>query len=144
MIGGTDNDDAAAKLYWRQPGFGTSVTSSGAGILERFACLRDEFPLIASGRKRYLQHAERIQIAHFAIGTNHSKRTKILAAGAHHEFADAAAGIGDAVGILWRESFVIVVMAVDDHVRVGCVKGVHRDFMTRSLPCAPPELKSGL
>src|SRR5258708_6017494 len=59
---------------------------------------------------------------------SHRKRTKILAAGPHNEFADATAGIGDALRILWSESLVIVVMAVDDHVRVGCVKGIPQRF----------------
>src|SRR5258707_9869696 len=64
-----------------------SVASSGARILERFAFLRDEFPPVSAGRKRQLQHAECFQIAHFAIGMSHRKRTKILATGPDNELS---------------------------------------------------------
>src|SRR5712675_1755554 len=105
-----------------------SVASSVARILERFAFLRDKFPLVSAGRKRQLQYAECFQIARFAIGMSHSKRTKILAAGPDNELSNPPAGIGDVVRILWSKSFVIVVMAVDDHVRVGCVQRIPQRF----------------
>src|ERR1700751_4779782 len=100
------------------------MASTGARIRERFSCLRDKFPLISAGREGQLQDAERFEGVDFAIRANDSEWTQILAAGSHNEFADAASGVGDAVRILWRESFVIVVMAVDDYVGVGFVESI--------------------
>src|SRR5437868_6639503 len=96
----------------------SSVAGCGAGILEGFACLGDEFPLVAAGQEGQLQHAESFQRADFAVGTNHRERTKVLAAGAYDEFANAVGGIGHAVRSLWSEALVIVIMAVHDDVSV--------------------------
>ncbi len=41
------------------------------------------------------------------------------AAGADHELADAVSGVGALVGVLRREAFIVVIVAVQDHVGVG-------------------------
>ncbi len=104
------------------------MASTGAGIREGFARLRNEFPLVSAGEQRQLQDAERFEGVDFAIRANDSERTKILAAGSHDEFAYAAAGIGSAIRILRSEAFVIVVMSVDDYVGVGLVENVPQRF----------------
>jgi hypothetical protein len=50
----------------------------------------------------------------------------VLAASANDKFANAALGVGDAIGSLRCEALVIVVVAVEDDVGIGLVKCVEQ------------------
>ena len=47
-----------------------------------------------------------------------------LSAGSGNEFADAAGRVGVAIGSLWSETLVVVIVAVDDHIRVGFIESL--------------------
>ena len=47
-----------------------------------------------------------------------------LAAGAHHELANAALRVRFSVRILWREAFVVVLVCREDHVRSRLVESL--------------------
>src|SRR5260370_971714 len=99
-----------------------SVARAAAGIGEALPCFGNELPVISVGLERELQDAEGGGIAQFAIGLWRGERAVILAAGAHDEFADAARGIGRAIGRLRGEALVIVIMAGDHDIGVGFVE----------------------
>src|SRR5712664_2208671 len=101
-----------------------SVARAAAGIDETLPCFGNELPVISVGLERELQDAEGGGIAQFAIGLWRAERAVILAAGAHNEFADAARGIGRAIGRLRGKTFVIVIMAGDYDIGVGFVKSL--------------------
>src|SRR5258708_40061541 len=82
----------------------------------------NELPVVGVGLERELQDAEGSRIAQFAVGLWRAERTVILAAGANDEFADAARGIGRAIGRLRGKTLVIVIVAGDHDIRVGFVE----------------------
>src|SRR5712692_3091470 len=91
----------------------SSVTIAAAGIGKALPRLRDELPLITVGLERKLQNAKSCRVAQFAIGFRLAEGTKILAAGAGDEFANAALGIGIAFRVLGSETLIVMVVAVD-------------------------------
>ncbi len=59
------------------------------------------------------------------------------------DFANTSCGVADAIGILGREAFVIVIVAVDDDVGVCFfVQGLPERFYFRVITVLAPELKS--
>jgi hypothetical protein len=46
----------------------------------------------------------------------------IFAAGAYYKFANSARRVAPPVRILWSEALIVVVVAIDDHVRIAIVK----------------------
>src|SRR5260370_6609645 len=99
-----------------------AVARADAGVGEDLPCFGNELPVISVGLERELQDAEGGGIAQFAIGLWRAERAVILAAGTHDEFADAARGIGRAIGRLRGEALVIVIMAGAHDIRVGFVE----------------------
>ena len=99
-----------------------SVARAAAGIGEALPCFGNELPVISVGLERELQDAEGRGIAQFAIGLWRAEGAVILAAGANDEFADAARGIGRAIGRLRGKTLVIVIMAGDYDIGVGFVE----------------------
>src|SRR5260370_33503943 len=99
-----------------------AVARADAGIGEALPCFGNELPVISVGLERELQDAEGGGIAQFAVGLWRAERTVILAAGANDEFADAARGIGRAIGRLRGKTLVIVIVAGDHDIRVGFVE----------------------
>jgi hypothetical protein len=56
-------------------------------------------------------------LANLAVWLHDADRPERRAAGAHHELSNAAGG-GGAVGILWCESLVVVIVAHQDNFRM--------------------------
>src|SRR5215213_7796264 len=86
------------------------VTGGVAGVREGFVPRRNELPIVASGVERQLQHAERVRVAHLAVGRDGPKFSMALATGAHHELPDAALGVCLPIRVLAREAFVEVIV----------------------------------
>src|SRR5260370_13893145 len=117
-----------------------SVARAAAGMGEALPCFGNELPVISVGLERELQDAEGGGIAQFAIGLWRAERAVILAAGAHDEFADAARGIGRAIGRLRGEALVIVIMAGDHDIGVGFVESLEERLNGEcvAVGAAPP------
>src|SRR5216683_1985953 len=98
------------------------VAFAATGIGEALPGFGNELPVISVGLERELQDAEGRGIAQFAVGLWRAERTVILAAGANDEFADAARGIGRAIGRLRGKTLVFVIVAGDHDIRVGFVE----------------------
>src|SRR6266851_5507312 len=98
------------------------VAFAATGIGEALPGFGNELPVVGVGLERELQDAEGSRIARFAIRFWRAEGAVILAAGANDEFADAARGVGRAVGFLRGKTLVIVVVAGDHDIRVGFVE----------------------
>src|SRR5229473_2434009 len=98
------------------------VAFAAAGIGEGLPCFRNELPVVAAGLEGELQDSEGSGITQFAVGLWFDEGAVILAAGANDEFANAARGIGGAIGRLRGEALVIVVVAGDHNIGVGFVE----------------------
>src|SRR5260221_9808971 len=100
-----------------------------AGIRKALPFFRDELPVVTIGAQSQFQHTERIGVSHLAVWVRSSKRAVVLSAGADDKFADAALGVGSAIGSLRCETLVIVVVAAQDDVGIGFIerlpKGLH-------------------
>src|SRR5690349_5201823 len=75
-----------------------------------------KLPVIAVGVQAQLQYAECIGRAAFAIGGNADDGSQLRTACSHDEFAYSMPSICKARRVLWREPFVVMIMAVDDDV----------------------------
>ena len=95
-----------------------------AGIAEGFAGDGDELPVVAIGMEGQLEDSERAGFVGFAGGFDFGEGAGVLAASADHEFANAASGVADTIGILWGETLVIVIVAIHYYVGVCFVKGL--------------------
>src|SRR6266851_10317071 len=98
------------------------VAFAATGIGEALPGFGNELPVVGVGFERELQDAKSCRIAQFAVGLWRAEGAVILAAGAHNEFADAARGIGRAIGRLRGEALVIVIVAGDHDIGVGFVE----------------------
>ena len=94
---------------------GRCDTGSRAGVAERLPVNRHEFPVVAPALQRQLQDSVRLVLEHLAVGLRPGAVVEGVTAGSGDELADPA-GIGPAVRILGGESFVDVLVAVDDDV----------------------------
>src|SRR5215831_10773054 len=111
------------------------MAKSGPGIPETLSCFRDEFPVIALGMQRELEHSKCVIVSSFALRLRPSHRAMgVLAAAAYHKFANAMCGVRLAIWILRSEPLVAVVMTSNDHIRAAVVKsipqGLHRRIIT--------------
>src|SRR5687768_5475452 len=86
------------------------------------AGLRDEFPIIAIGIERQLEHAEGHVLANFAIRNRGPDPVIVLAAGPDNEFTDAACPVERTIRVLRREPLVIVIVTGNDHLGTGFVE----------------------
>ena len=70
-----------------------------------------------------------------------TERTVILATGAHNKLPNTAHRISIAIGILRSEPFVIVVVAVNDHIGIGIVQRLKErlDFQVIAMLSARAE-----
>ena len=109
-----------------------------------FARLGNKLPVVTLGAKHELQNSEGFRVADFAVWFCGTERTMVLASGADDKFADAVESIGLCIGILRREAFVIVIVAIQHHGGVRTVEIFQNGLISGSLPCLAPELKSGL
>src|SRR5579859_4330543 len=105
-----------------------SVAGAAAGIFEGLPFLGNELPVVAGSPESELEHAECGGVADFAVGFHWAKRAMVLAASANDELADAADGISNAIRRLRRKSFVVMVVAADNHIGVGIVERVPQRF----------------
>src|SRR5258708_8638683 len=101
-----------------------------AGIRKALPFFRDELPVVTIGAQSQFQHTERIGVSHLAVWVRSSKRAVVLAAGADDKFADAALGVGSAIGSLKCETLVIAVLAPQHDLLI-----VSLEPLPKGLPC---------
>ena len=89
-----------------------AVTASSSAVAKGLAGDRNKFPIIACWIQCELQHAMSDVITNFAVGFDGAELVKGRAACTDDKLPDALR-ICPAVGILWRKSFVNVLMARD-------------------------------
>src|SRR2546422_8001889 len=94
----------------------TSVACSRPGISERLTGDRDELPGVAPCTERQLEHAERAGPPLAVRRGRGPEGPGAFTARAHHEFADSQCRIGYAVGCLWSEALVQVLMPVEEQL----------------------------
>jgi len=93
-------------------------------VVERSALDGNIFPIVAVRVQSEFQDPKAPDVTNFAVGFGIAKGPQVLTAGTDDKLADTALGIGSGVGFLWREALVIVVVAADDDIGVGVVKGL--------------------
>ncbi len=99
------------------------MATSGAGVREGLASLRYELPFVSAGGEGQLKDSERVCVSHLTVGLGISKDAmRILSAGTDDEFSNAVGEIKLSIRVLGREAFIIVVVAVDNNVRVGRIQ----------------------
>ena len=96
-------------------------TGRGAAVLKWLAGADHEVPAVVRAAKHELEDAVGAVAPCLAIGPDCAKVVKASAARAHDEFPNAP-GIGLAIGILRRETLVVVIVAVDNHVDTELVE----------------------
>src|SRR5690242_17510393 len=82
------------------------MTCATAGITKGLALFRDKLPSVFSGRERELQHAVSFPFANFAIRRGKAEKVVAASSGPNNNLADTIRGVGFAIGILRRKSFV--------------------------------------
>jgi hypothetical protein len=98
------------------------MTIAAAGIGEALPCLRNKLPVVAVGLERELQDPERRGVSQFAVRFRIAKGTMILTPSPSDEFANATLGIWGAFRVLRCETFIVMVVTVDDDVGVGLIE----------------------
>src|SRR4051812_37867926 len=86
-------------------------TCRAARIRERLAVYRDELPGVVSCRQSQFEHAKGVAVANLAVGLDATEEIVAPAARPDHELANTALGVAVPVGVLWRESFIVVIVA---------------------------------
>src|SRR4051812_15441851 len=99
----------------------TSVAGRGSGVAE-VAARRYEIPVIARSVEVEPDDPEGPRGAKLAVRAAGDERTLLGAAGPHDELTDATLAVLMPARVLWRESLVVVIVAVDDEVRTGRVE----------------------
>ena len=99
------------------------VTGCATRIGELFSRRGDKLPIIASRVQCQFEHAKGIQVAYLAIRLDLANTIVIFATGADDKLTDTPLRISSAGGVLRRESLVVVVVAVEDHIHA---RGVQR------------------
>jgi hypothetical protein len=89
------------------------VAGAAALVAEGGAGRVHEPPAVAARRQGEPQDPEGAGLADLAVGGHRAERLPRGAAGADHELADAARGIGLAERVLEGEPLVVVVVAVE-------------------------------
>src|SRR5581483_5882533 len=98
----------------------------------------NKLPIVAFSVQSQLQHSKGIGVSGFAIWFCIAEYPMaVLAAASHHKFPDTACVIQLAVGVLWREALVVMIVSVDDNICVGGIKilpeGFHLGIVAVSL-----------
>jgi hypothetical protein len=107
------------------------MTIAAAGVRKALAGLWDKLPVVAVGLESELQNAESCRIAQFAVRLRLFKGTMVLATRTDDEFANSPLRIRRAFRILRSESFIVVVVTVDDHIRVGVIERLEERLYSR-------------
>src|SRR5215472_16396324 len=103
----------------------------------------DKFPLVAVRAQNHLQHAEGAVAANFAGRGRLAESSLVLASGPHNEFSDSASRIADARGSLRGKSLVVVIVAVQHHVRAGGVEIIPERLHLARVPVFVPGTEQG-
>src|SRR3954452_6299211 len=100
----------------------TSVAGRGGPRVGEAAGRGVELPVVARRVKVEFDDAERPRGPELAVRPDRPEVAYLGAASPDHELADPARPILVAIGVLWRETFVVVVVAVDDEVGARVVE----------------------
>src|SRR5213080_2616520 len=98
-----------------------SVARAGAPIRERLAGHGHELPGVVVGVQRELEDTEGVR-DHLAVGMYGHRHRGALAAGAHVDRAEPAQGVEHTVRRHEREPFVLMLLPVQDEIRVRRVE----------------------
>src|SRR5882762_551353 len=121
------------------------VAGACSRISKRLTRLRNKLPVVALGMQRQLQDAISIVIARLAVRLGRAKHpVRILPPAAHNKFPNAAVLVELPVRILRRETLVVVIVSVDDHVRPGFVERVPKRLHHGIVPVLPARAEQRL
>src|SRR5215208_888023 len=98
------------------------VASGASGVRERLALHSYEPPLIALRVEGELQDAIGLIIVDLAVGDGLQDGVVAPTPGAHHELPDATLRVRFPVGVLGRETLVVVLVSRKDHIRSRLIK----------------------
>jgi hypothetical protein len=101
-----------------------SVAVAAAGIGKSLPGNWNELPVIAFGFQSKLEYSEGVCVANLAVCLDLGKWALTLSAISGNEFADAAGRVGVAARSLWSETLAVVIVAIDDHIRVGFIQSL--------------------
>src|SRR4051794_29541152 len=101
-------------------------------VVELLAGAGDVVPAVIRRAQRELDHAVRAVVANLAVRLGPLELVQPAAASPNDELADALR-IGLAIGVLQRESLVVVIVPVDDHVDTVLIELVPRVQHVRRL-----------
>jgi hypothetical protein len=90
--------------------------------VKRLARFRDELPLIVLWRKGQPQDAVGVVVADLAVFERRAQERMAPATGAYNDFANATAGIANAIGVLRSESLIRMLVGGKDQIGVRGVK----------------------
>jgi len=119
--GGNHDDAGEAQVGACATG---SVAGGGAGVGEGFAGFGEELPVVGVRMESEFEDAEGGGVADLGVGLGGAEGTMVFAAGADDEFADAAGGVGEALGILRSKALVVVIVTVENDVGMGRVETI--------------------
>src|SRR3954464_14474603 len=102
----------------------TSVAGRGGPRVGQAAGRGVELPVVARRVKVEFDGAERPRGPELAVRADRPEVAHLGPASPDHELADPARPILVAIGVLWREPFVVVVVAVDDEVGARVVESL--------------------
>ena len=111
-----------------------AVASVGAGVGEASCPPRARTASRSRRVQRQLQDAERVVVAHLAVGLRVAERVVAAAAGADDELADAVRGSARPPASAARSARSVVV-AGQDQVGAGVVERLPERLLPASLPC---------
>src|ERR671916_2226004 len=98
-------------------------TGGAATVPKALADDRDELPVVACRLKGELEHPVGSDVAHLAIKLDAANRAQRGAARADDEHPDAG-WVGLAIGVLWREALVMVVVGGDHYIGPVVIEGL--------------------
>src|SRR6267154_924519 len=94
---------------------------SRSGIRKFLPGYWNKLPVIARGFQSQLQNAESAVVPDFAVRFVKSKFSEVLPPRAHDEFANPSLGVRVSVGILRRKPFVVVIVAIQNQLRIKII-----------------------
>ena len=98
------------------------MADAAAGVMKGLPLFRDKLPRVLPRRQREFQHAECVPVTRFAVRSGEAEKIVAAAASSYDNLPDPIYGIGFALGVLRRESFVGVFVSGKDQVGVRGVQ----------------------
>src|SRR5215470_15389385 len=121
------------------------VARPGPRVRKRLSCFRNKLPVIPVRMQSQLQHSERVAIPHFTVRFHLTHRAmRVLSARTHHKFPNAVGRIRVSFGVLWCETFVIMIVAVDNYISARVKEHIPERFHLGIITVLTPGAEEGL